>query len=122
MIDLYKLLETLEMTIPYLPVKTATLSEVEETIAELRQALAQPEQKPVQNMKTYEIVCPHCDKPHDWMYLKGAWVGLPSDEEILEISKDAWGRDELQYGKEDHCQFYVDFARAIEAKLKEKNT
>ena len=91
-------------------------------IVELRQALAQPEQKPVQNMKTYEIVCPHCDKPHDWMYLKGAWVGLPSDEEILEISKDAWGRDELQYGKEDHCQFYVDFARAIEAKLKEKNT
>ena len=93
-----------------------------QAIQALRQALAQPEQKPVQNMKTYEIVCPHCDKPHDWMYLKGAWVGLPSDEEILEISKDAWGRDELQYGKEDHCQFYVDFARAIEAKLKEKNT
>ena len=93
-----------------------------DAIEALREALAQPEQEPVQNMKTYEIVCPHCDKPHDWMYLKGAWVGLPSDEEILEISKDAWGRDELQYGKEDHCQFYVDFAKAIEAKLKEKNS
>jgi hypothetical protein len=53
---------------------------------------------------------------------KREWVGLPSDEEILEISKDVWGRDELQYGKENHCQFYVDFARVLEAKLKEKNT
>jgi hypothetical protein len=35
--------------------------------------------EPVQNMKTYEIVCPHCNKPHDWTYLKGEWVGLDGE-------------------------------------------
>lgn len=50
------------------------------------------------------------------------WVGLPSEKEILEISKDAWGRALLNYGRDDHCSFYVAFARAIETYLKEKNT
>jgi hypothetical protein len=49
------------------------------------------------------------------------WVGLESDEQILEISKDAWGKDKLNQGRDDHRSFYIAFARAIEAKLKEKN-
>ncbi len=50
------------------------------------------------------------------------WQGLTDEGEILELSKDAWGRDRLKQGRADHTGFYVDFARAIEAKLKEKNT
>jgi len=50
------------------------------------------------------------------------WVGLESDEQILEISKDVWGKDKLNRGRDDHRPFYIDFARAIEAKLKESNT
>jgi hypothetical protein len=49
------------------------------------------------------------------------WVGLESDEQILEISKDVWGKDKLNRGRDDHRPFYIDFARAVEAKLKEKN-
>ena len=49
------------------------------------------------------------------------WQSVGTDAEILELSKDAWGREELKYGRTDHTQFYIDFARAIEAKLKEKN-
>ena len=50
------------------------------------------------------------------------WVGLESDEQILEISKDAWGKDKLNRGRDDHRSFYIAFARAIEAKLKGENT
>jgi len=50
------------------------------------------------------------------------WVGLPEEKEILEMSKDAWGKALLNYGRDDHCSFYVAFARAIETYLKEKNT
>ena len=88
----------------------------------LRQALAQP-----------EWVCCVCGEPEAlgivhsadepcFHYTKREWVGLPSDEEILEISKCAWGESELKYGRDDHRPFYIAFARAIEAKLKEKNT
>jgi hypothetical protein len=48
------------------------------------------------------------------------WVGL-TDEELLELSKDAWGTDKLHIGRSDHTGFYIDFGRAVEAKLKEKN-
>ena len=48
------------------------------------------------------------------------WVGL-TDEELLELSKDAWGRNKLHLGRSDHTGFYIDFGRAVEAKLKEKN-
>ena len=53
---------------------------------------------------------------------KREWVGLESDEQILEISKDAWGKDKLNRGRDDHRSFYIAFARAVEAKLKERNT
>ena len=48
------------------------------------------------------------------------WVGL-TDEELLELSKDAWGTDKLHIGRSDHTGFYIDFGQLIEAKLKEKN-
>ena len=67
----------------------------------------------VQNMKTYKIVCPHCDKPHDWTYLKGKWVGLTEEE--INKTKVRWT---MVNGPGD---FLLPFARAIEAKLKEKN-
>jgi len=53
---------------------------------------------------------------------KKEWVGIGTDEEIIELSKDAWGRDKLSEGRSSHKGFYVDFARLIERKLKEKNT
>lgn len=76
---------------------------------EFKRSLAQPEQEPVQNMKTYEIVCPHCDNPHDWTYLQREWAGLTEDEfeKILERHNEA-------------TPFAVYLS--IEAKLKEKNT
>jgi hypothetical protein len=36
------------------------------------------------------------------------WVGL-TDEELLELSKDAWGRNKLHLGRSDHTGFYIDF-------------
>ena len=76
----------------------------EVAIKALRQALAQPEQEPVQNMKTYEIICPHCNKPHDWTYLKAEWVGLTGLEQ-----------KELMAMNSRYAVFET------EAKLKEKN-
>ena len=64
--------------------------------------------EPVQNMKTYEIICPHCGGPHDWTYLKGEWVGL-TDAEKNELVDAFYGTD-------------MQRLEAIEAKLKEKNT
>jgi len=48
------------------------------------------------------------------------WVGM-TDEILLDISKDAWGRNKLHISRSDHTGFYLDFGRAVEAKLKEKN-
>jgi hypothetical protein len=84
-------------------------------LSELRQALAQPKQEPAQNMKTYEIVCPHCDNPHDWTYLQREWVGL-TYEEVNDCLVEA-----------DPCECLRDheaheFAKTISEKLKEKNT
>ena len=102
-------LEALETHVPY------TYKDRDyEPIQALRQALAQPEQEPVENMKTYEIVCPHCDKPHDWTYLKGEWVGLTDEERDECINGTAW------VGEEKEVR--VKIVEAIEAKLKEKNT
>jgi len=52
--------------------------------------------------------------------VKREWVGL-TDEILLDISKDAWGRNKLHISRSDHTGFYLDFGRAVEAKLKEKN-
>jgi hypothetical protein len=52
--------------------------------------------------------------------VKRDWAGL-TDEELLDISKDAWGRNKLHISRSDHTGFYIDFGRAVEAKLKQKN-
>ena len=48
----------------------------------------------------------YCTEPEDWV--KREWVGL-TESEIGEIYRAGWSNN-------------MDFARAIEAKLKEKNT
>lgn len=72
--------------------------------------------KEVQMATWYE--CPKCLNQSP---LTREWVGLPDEKEIIEMSKDAWGRSLLSYGRDDHCSFYVAFARAVETYLKEKN-
>ena len=76
---------------------------MQEEIDELRQALSQPEQEPV------ECMCGICKLG------KREWQGL-TDEEIDGIYKTHHD----QYGK---CQTGgFEYERTIEAKLKEKNT
>lgn len=90
----------------------------------LRQALAQPEQEPVAWADKVGAVIPHSHKlfqpdllkdytrPLYTAPLKREWVGLTEEE--LEPLCDLW---KVSYGS-----VYVDeFARAIEAKLKERN-
>lgn len=36
-----------------------------------------------------------------------------TDDQLLELAKDAWGRDKLGEGRVDHRQFYVDFGRLV---------
>jgi hypothetical protein len=105
---------------------------VEDARKALRERLAQPEPKPynpMENNADYERgfidgrqdqMRSSVDKAINRMASR-EWVGLESDEQILEISKDAWGKDKLNRGRDDHRPFYIDFARAIEAKLREKN-
>jgi len=104
----------------------------DDQIEALRDRLAQPEPKPydpMENNADYERgfidgrqdqMRSSVDKAVNRMASR-EWVGLESDEQILEISKDVWGKDKLNRGRDDHRPFYIDFARAIEAKLKEKN-
>ena len=90
--------------------------------AHIKEALAQPEQEPVAWKETDEVECPVCrDKGFPWpkcghiTYLERTtppqrtWVGL-TDEEVKDI---VWN---LPY---EPSQEHI---RAIEAKLKEKNT
>jgi len=104
-------------------------AEIDDAMEALRQALAQPEQEPVAWLEPewQEKICPEFgyevtitdDHPRDlcWIPLytappKREWVGLTEEE--LEPLCDLW---KVSYGS-----VYVDeFARAIEAKLKEKN-
>jgi len=109
----------------------AQTASYEATLA-LRDRLAQPEPKPydpMENNADYERgfidgrqdqMRSSVDKAVNRM-ARREWVGLESDEQILEISKDVWGKDKLNRGRDDHRPFYIDFARAVEAKLKEKN-
>ena len=89
----------------------------------LRQALAQPEQEPVgyvtiENISSWAQVpsIKWFKKPTEGpLYtapLKREWVGL-TDEEIEEIA---------DWADKNAAPWYLEYARAIEAKLKEKNT
>ena len=107
------------------------IQELMETIRMLRQALAQPEQEPVAWLE-YDS--------DDYLFLSGKregafpvftaspskpWVSL-TDEELKEIqfSRDTQVEYVTYDEGEDHFEidiFPENFARAIEAKLKEKN-
>ena len=95
----------------------AGLRRLHEENEQLRQALAQPEQEPVawQDPQYKTLIEPHKAHP-DWIPLytaplKREWVGL-TDEDLKPLC-DEW---RIMYGG-----YVDDFARAIEAKLKEKN-
>ena len=81
-------------------------------IEKLIQLLAQPEQEPVNYEKLaalgwQSIECPFCGSAGAQAFPQRTWVGL-TDEEVRQICVNEWGGYE-------QC-------RAIEAKLKEKNT
>ena len=79
----------------------------------IEKALAQPEQEPVK-MVAYNCTCGRTMKfesVHGVVAPQRTWVGL-SEEEIDLINGGMCGERE----------FYQEFFRAIEAKLKEKNT
>jgi hypothetical protein len=90
-------------------------------IPALRQALAQPEQEPV------DIHCPSC--LHSFSIVpvaKREWVGL-TREEVDAIREDIFKKYQMALStskditsKNNYSAF--NFYRAIEAKLKEKNT
>lgn len=103
----------------------------EETIAALRERLAQPEQEPVAWRWTESNGQHWFDWRTDWTHHDRAkamgfaieyaytsppaskpWVGL-TDEEIIRRKADIKGTLDVQF---------IDFARAILAKAKEKNT
>ena len=75
-------------------------------IDKLIELLAQPGQEPVKWCSQCGHKCP--------LPPQRTWVGL-TDEEIDVIDEATWDEDHKSWGIHD-------FARAIEAKLKEKNT
>ena len=83
----------------------------------LRQALAQPEQE---SISTNDHLCAMLRQVHDVLActalpMKRKWVGLTDDE-----IEDTWGNTPMMLNARDGGARRV-FARAIEAKLKEKN-
>ena len=93
------------------PHKTFDEDLVNAAAAALKEALAEPEQEAVCDKDPFYCwsircqvgkVCKHTAPP------KRAWAGL-TDDEIDQIAAEV-------------CFGYIDVARAIEAKLKEKNT
>jgi hypothetical protein len=79
-------------------------------------ALAQPAQEPVAWMDRdgdiyKELPNEYWNPPHTPIYTKREWVGL-TDEEIEATAK---------WADKNAAPWHIEFARAIEAKLKEKN-
>ena len=101
-------------------------------IKALRQALAQPEQEPVAWMNIEDNIfykyefksCAESDKNAVPLYTappKREWVGLTPDE-ISELSEQAKKFCNDMFNTPDYDYFAGALWRAIEAKLKEKNT
>ena len=106
---------------------TRPIAETQIAINTLRQALSQPEQEPVAWIKVWD----EKEKKHILMNYypipsSKPWIGL-TQEEIAEIQYSTGTQveyelfDEGEYGTEINI-YPEKFARAIEAKLKEKNT
>ena len=99
-------------------------------ITAIKEALAQPEQEPVAWKEDDEVQCPVCkDKGFPWpkcghiTYIERTppqrtWVGL-TRAECLQIEKDMMKYYDYQHECKTVC--LPEFARAIEAKLKQKN-
>ena len=135
--------EVMQMALIALEIYGAQAPQVEETLEALRAALAQPEPEPVAWMHTMDNT-EGCEENEPWVVLMDSdenpfgvpgddysetypvisqplytappqreWVGL-TDEEILEEYRQSYG--------DDGNLTDVYFAKAIEAKLKEKNT
>jgi len=101
-----------------------------EAIAVIEKALAQPEQKPVGyvivkdhgkvNILDFDFDLDVAEQLSEGKYPayttppQRTWVGL-TDEEIDLIDESTWDEDHKSWGIHD-------FARSIEAKLKEKNS
>ena len=106
-----------------LPKKGAVKAELDEVVIPiLRQALAELEQKPLVWMNKYGHVASFQNEEYkDPLYTappKREWVGL-TDEEIVSID----GVEMKYIGTGEYViEGEYEFARAIEAKLKEKNT
>jgi hypothetical protein len=83
----------------------------------LRARLAQPEPEPVADKYLMEVECTKCGAKQDGILTVNAppqreWQGLTEDEIKKEQHHIDW----------TNVHTYAKFARAIEAKLKEKNT
>ena len=82
---------------------------VEQTITAIKEALAQPEQTPYITMPP--------STPMWTIPLQRTWVGLTDEEiEVTEALKAPPVHPDFV-----NCDDWMEFARAIEAKLKEKN-
>ena len=116
-------LEALEISVSctdmyYVPTGKSMIPEVEGAIAAIKEALAEPEKEPVawmaytqEGQSAFVTDNPAQIHPSQRalpLYATPQWVGL-TNQEIDQICGD------VGYG-------YIDVARAIEAKLKEKNT
>jgi hypothetical protein len=120
-------LEALHGFIPYLPLNDeAQCGRYDEAITAIKEALAQPEQEPVAFVqgcnrgqweifpaKAYQIF--ENEQPLYITPPQRTWVGL-TDEEVDKI----YEAHHNQYGECESVNF--GYERAIEAKLKEKNT
>jgi len=81
------------------------VKQIDEAVAAIKEALAQPEQKPV--AKYSDIVSDGGLDPRNTIPPQRTWVGL-TDEEVFEICNSNYSRDS-------------DLVQMIEAKLKQKN-
>ena len=141
-------LQTLEMALEALEVDRLAMTRnkegrmvfvQEEAITALRQQIAlekqQPADEPVAWMHVqgdyeepslFQLDGPSMDRGWEQYPLytrpqKAAWVGL-TDEEIKSCAKEHLYCEDSHYNVEDGIEGWKDFACAIEAKLKEKNT
>jgi hypothetical protein len=95
-----------------------TVPKRKEAITAIKEALAQPEQPKVRTGDC--LLVGVCASEGHKIQPQRAWVGL-TDKEIEEIWKVAMFTD-YGIGAELSNQPFVHYARAIEAKLKEKNS
>jgi hypothetical protein len=121
-----ELLKQALYALKYHSIQTRPIDLTNETIEALRQELAKPEQEPVAWLhpdKKVDVVVPTSlawfDKPIP-LYTappRKPWVGLTDDEikEVLGLNETSWSLSGIA------LQHVMDDARALEAKLKEKN-